>query len=76
VSFASRGLGSVDVDGVEPLVSPLELIDTSLEERPDEVTDGDIRQDILRNSANTDLGFFVVPRRTPSDGSAPVAEGE
>ncbi len=52
-------LSEVDVAGVEPMtsVTPMEM-----RKRADVVTDGDIRDDVLRNAPSTEDGFFLVPK--------------
>lgn len=52
-------LSEVDVAGVEPMtsVTPMEM-----KKRPDEVTDGGIPDDIVRNAPATEDHFFVVPK--------------
>ena len=52
-------LSEVDVEGVEPMtsVTPMEM-----KKRPDEVTDGGIPDDILKNAPAAQDGFFVVPK--------------
>jgi aspartyl-tRNA(Asn)/glutamyl-tRNA(Gln) amidotransferase subunit C len=52
-------LSEVDVTGVEPMtsVTPMEM-----KKRPDEVTDGGIPDDIVRNAPATEDHFFVVPK--------------
>jgi aspartyl-tRNA(Asn)/glutamyl-tRNA(Gln) amidotransferase subunit C len=52
-------LSEVDVAGVAPMtsVTPMEL-----KQRDDEVTDGSIADDILRNAPATEEHFFVVPK--------------
>ena len=52
-------LSEVDVEGVEPMtsVSPMEM-----KKRPDEVTDGGIPDDILKNAPAVDDHYFVVPK--------------
>jgi aspartyl-tRNA(Asn)/glutamyl-tRNA(Gln) amidotransferase subunit C len=52
-------LSEVDVEGIEPMtsVSPMEM-----KKRPDEVTDGGIPDDILKNAPAAQDGFFVVPK--------------
>jgi aspartyl-tRNA(Asn)/glutamyl-tRNA(Gln) amidotransferase subunit C len=52
-------LSEVDVEGVEPMtsVSPM-----AMTKRPDEVTDGGIPDDILKNAPAAQDGFFVVPK--------------
>jgi aspartyl-tRNA(Asn)/glutamyl-tRNA(Gln) amidotransferase subunit C len=52
-------LSEVDVEGVEPMtsVTPMEM-----KRRPDEVTDGGIPDDIIKNAPAAQDGFFVVPK--------------
>ena len=52
-------LGEVDTEGVEPLAV---VIPAALAFRPDEVTDGNIRDAVLANAPAADHGFFAVPR--------------
>lgn len=52
-------LNEVDVDGVEPMAS---AVDVSLPMRQDAVTDGDVRDKVLANAPNAEEGFFVVPK--------------
>ena len=52
-------LGEVDTDGVEPMTS---CVAAKLPMREDVVTDGGIRDDILKNAPKADKGFFVVPK--------------
>jgi aspartyl-tRNA(Asn)/glutamyl-tRNA(Gln) amidotransferase subunit C len=52
-------LNEVDTDGVEPMTS---CVAVKLPMREDVVTDGNRRDDILRNAPKTDKGFFVVPK--------------
>jgi aspartyl-tRNA(Asn)/glutamyl-tRNA(Gln) amidotransferase subunit C len=52
-------LGEVDTDGVEPMTS---CVAAKLPMREDVVTDGDKRDDILKNAPKADRGFFVVPK--------------
>ncbi len=52
-------LGEVDVDGVEPMTS---AVDMSAPMRADVVTDGGKRDDVLANAPKSEDGFFVVPR--------------
>ena len=46
-------------DKIEPLTS---IIDASLKSRADEVKDGKIRDQILKNSPEKNEEFFVVPK--------------
>lgn len=52
-------LSEVDVEGVEPMtsVTPMEL-----KQREDNVTDGGIADDIVRNAPAAENHFFLVPR--------------
>ena len=52
-------LAEVDVSGVEPMtsVTPMEM-----KKRADVVTDGGIRDDVLKNAPATEDGFFLVPK--------------
>jgi aspartyl-tRNA(Asn)/glutamyl-tRNA(Gln) amidotransferase subunit C len=52
-------LSEVDVEGVEPMTS---VIPMEMKKRPDEVTDGGIPDDILKNAPTAQDGFFVVPK--------------
>lgn len=52
-------LGEVDVDGVEPMTS---AVDMAAPLRADNVSDGGKRDDVLKNAPKSDDGFFVVPR--------------
>ena len=52
-------LGEVDVTGVEPMTS---AVDMAAPLRKDEVTDGGVRDKVLANAPKTEAGYFVVPR--------------
>jgi len=52
-------LNEVDTDGVEPMSS---VVDMTLPQRDDEVTDVAARDDLLANAPETEGGFFVVPK--------------
>jgi aspartyl-tRNA(Asn)/glutamyl-tRNA(Gln) amidotransferase subunit C len=52
-------LSEVDVAGVEPMTSVTPM---AMKKRPDEVTDGGIADDILRNAPEREDHFFVVPK--------------
>ncbi len=52
-------LGEVDVEGVEPMTS---AVDVAAPMRPDAVTDGNKRDAVLANAPKAEDGFFVVPR--------------
>ena len=52
-------LAEVDTEGVEPLTA---VIDQHLRLRDDEVTDGNIRDEVLANAPDAQHGFFAVPK--------------
>ena len=52
-------LSRVDVDGVEPVTS---VVPMQLKKRKDQVTDGQIPDQVLRNAPATDDNFFLVPK--------------
>ncbi len=52
-------LGEVDVTGVEPMTSVTPM---AMKQRDDVVSDGGIRDDVLRNAPATDGQFFLVPK--------------
>jgi len=52
-------LGEVDVEGVEPMTS---AVDMAAPLRSDDVSDGGKRDEVLKNAPKSDDGFFVVPR--------------
>ncbi|MEM9599961.1 MAG: Asp-tRNA(Asn)/Glu-tRNA(Gln) amidotransferase subunit GatC, partial [Pseudomonadota bacterium] len=52
-------LGEVDIEGVEPMTSAVAM---KAPMRPDEVTAGGIRNQVLANAPKSEDGFFVVPR--------------
>lgn len=52
-------LNEVDVDGVEPMTTPVAM---DLPLRDDVVTDGSIRDQVLANAPKSEDGFFVVPK--------------
>ena len=52
-------LNKLNTDKVEPLTS---IINASLKSRKDEVKDGKIRDQILKNSPEKNDEFFVVPK--------------
>ena len=52
-------LGEVDVEGVEPMTS---AVDMAAPLRADNVSDGGKRDAVLKNAPKSDDGFFVVPR--------------
>ena len=52
-------LDEVDTAGVPPMAS---VVDTKLRRRADEVTDGGIAEDIVRNAPASEDNFFLVPK--------------
>jgi aspartyl-tRNA(Asn)/glutamyl-tRNA(Gln) amidotransferase subunit C len=52
-------LNAVDVAGIEPMTSVRPM---RLKRRPDEVTDGGIRDQVLANAPKAVGGFFAVPK--------------
>lgn len=54
-----RQLQEVNVEGVEPLIS---VSEQKSAERADVVTDGNIRDDLMKNAPESAHGFFVVPK--------------
>ncbi len=52
-------LNKLNTDKIEPLTS---IINASLKSRKDEVKDGKIRDQILKNSPEKNDEFFVVPK--------------
>ncbi len=54
-----ENLNKLNTDKTEPLTS---IINASLKSRKDEVKDGKIRDQILKNSPEKNEEFFVVPK--------------
>jgi aspartyl-tRNA(Asn)/glutamyl-tRNA(Gln) amidotransferase subunit C len=52
-------LSEVDVEGVEPMTSVTPM---AMKKRSDEVTDGGIADDILRNAPVVEGPYFAVPK--------------
>ena len=52
-------LNELNTDKVEPLTS---ILNQSLRSRKDEISDGKIREKILKNSPKENKEFFVVPK--------------
>lgn len=52
-------LSEVDVSGVEPMTSVTPMV---MRKRKDEVTDGGIVDDILRNAPAREGNYFAVPK--------------
>ena len=54
-----ENLNKLNTDKIEPLTS---IINASLKSRKDEINDGKIRDQILKNSPEKNEEFFVVPK--------------
>jgi len=54
-----ENLNKLNTDKIEPLTS---IINASLKSRKDEIIDGKIRDEILKNSPEKNEEFFVVPK--------------
>ena len=52
-------LNEVDVDGVEPMTS---VVDVEMKKRADVVNDGEMADAITANAPATDDHFFMVPK--------------
>lgn len=52
-------LNEVDIEGVAPMTS---VVASTLPLRADEVTDGNIQDQVLANAPKSEEGFFVVPK--------------
>ena len=52
-------LNKLNTDNVKPLTS---IVNASLKSRNDEIKDGKIREQILKNSPEKNEEFFVVPK--------------
>ncbi len=52
-------LNDVDVDGVEPMTS---VVDMEMPKRVDEVSDGNIADDVTANAPASEDNFFMVPK--------------
>jgi len=52
-------LNKLNTDKVKPLTS---IVNASLKSRSDEIKDGKIRDQILKNSPKSNEEFFVVPK--------------
>ncbi|TVV75007.1 Asp-tRNA(Asn)/Glu-tRNA(Gln) amidotransferase subunit GatC [Sphingomonas solaris] len=52
-------LSAVDTDGIAPMTA---VIPNSLRLRDDVVTDGNRRDDVLKNAPQAEHGFFAVPK--------------
>jgi aspartyl-tRNA(Asn)/glutamyl-tRNA(Gln) amidotransferase subunit C len=58
LSFVEQ-LQEVDINGVEPMTSVTPM---QIKMRADQVTDGGIRDQVLKNAPATEDGFFLVPK--------------
>ena len=54
-----KQLNKLDTNEIKPLTS---IIDKSLDTRDDSVSDGQIRDQILKNSPEKNEDFFIVPK--------------
>ncbi|MBO4294552.1 MAG: Asp-tRNA(Asn)/Glu-tRNA(Gln) amidotransferase subunit GatC [Alphaproteobacteria bacterium] len=52
-------LNEVNTENVEPLVA---VNDTTLPLREDEITDGNLKTEILKNAPMQEFGYFAVPK--------------
>jgi aspartyl-tRNA(Asn)/glutamyl-tRNA(Gln) amidotransferase subunit C len=52
-------LGEIDTKNVEPMTR---VVAQELKKRKDEVTDGEIADDVIRNAPMADDHFYVVPK--------------
>ena len=52
-------LGEIDTKDVEPMTR---VVAQELKKRKDEVTDGEIADDVIRNAPMADYHFYVVPK--------------
>lgn len=52
-------LQEVDTSGVGGTAS---IADLQLPQRADEITDGNVREEVLENAQQSQYGFFVVPK--------------
>ncbi len=52
-------LNEINTDAVEPLIS---VNDISLRQRPDEVTDGNYKEAVLKNAPASEYDYFAVPK--------------
>ena len=56
---AIEQLGEVDTSAVQPMTA---VIPNVLRLREDVVTDGDVRDAVLKNAPQAEQGFFTVPK--------------
>jgi aspartyl-tRNA(Asn)/glutamyl-tRNA(Gln) amidotransferase subunit C len=60
IEFASK-IHNINTDNVEPLYTVLE--DYQLKLRDDKVTDGNIKEDVLKNAVKTEENtYFLAPK--------------
>ena len=52
-------LREVDITGVEPITSVTPM---ALKQRPDQVADGNIADDVMKNAPASEDHFFLVPK--------------
>ncbi len=52
-------LNEIDVEGVEPMTSVVEM---EMKKREDKVTEGNISEEVTRNAPQSEDGFFMVPK--------------
>lgn len=52
-------LNEVDTDNVEPMIN---VHHAALRQVEDEVKDGDIAEDVLKNAKDSKYGYFAVPK--------------
>jgi len=52
-------LNKLDTKKIEPLTS---IINKTLEPRADKISDGEIKNEILKNSPDKNEDFFIVPK--------------
>jgi aspartyl-tRNA(Asn)/glutamyl-tRNA(Gln) amidotransferase subunit C len=52
-------LNDVDIDGVEPMTS---VVEVEMKKRSDQVTDGTKADDILANAPESEDHYFMVPK--------------
>ena len=52
-------LNEVKVEGVAPMTS---VVAQKLRRRPDEVSDGNVADGLMRNAPDSEENFFVVPK--------------
>ncbi len=52
-------LNEVNTDNVEPITN---VHDANLRLNKDEITDGNIAEDVLKNAPNAKYGYFTVPK--------------